>query len=129
MLIFFSCLPDAGQASTGKQSDNRPKADADKKPVATLEVGVASSWNIKGGAATFAPNLAAELTPIENWLELEAGVSAPFDGEGLPNRRTTIIKNGVLVSYLLKIYIWLSASVFAAPGMPHAVQRANHLWG
>jgi hypothetical protein len=35
------------------------------------------SWNFSGGAATFAPNVAAEVTPIENWLELEAGAS-PF---------------------------------------------------
>lgn len=33
--------------------------------------------DISGGATTFAPNLATECTPIENWLELEAGVS-PF---------------------------------------------------
>jgi hypothetical protein len=46
-------------------------------PVVILELGAATSWNVNGGAATFAPNLAAEVTPIENWLELEAGVS-PF---------------------------------------------------
>jgi hypothetical protein len=46
-------------------------------PVAILEVGASTNWNFNGGAATFAPNLAAECTPIGNWLELEAGVS-PF---------------------------------------------------
>ena len=40
-------------------------------------MGAAASWNINGGAASFAPNLAAECTPIDGWLELEAGVS-PF---------------------------------------------------
>ncbi len=40
-------------------------------------MGASTNWNFNGGAATFAPNLAAECTPIENWLELEAGVS-PF---------------------------------------------------
>ena len=45
--------------------------------MAILEIGAATSWNIKGGAATFAPNLAGEITPVERWLELEAGVS-PF---------------------------------------------------
>ncbi len=47
------------------------------EPVAILELGAAANWNFSGGAATFAPNLAAECTPIENRLELEAGVS-PF---------------------------------------------------
>jgi hypothetical protein len=46
-------------------------------PVVILELGAAASWNVNGGATTFAPNLAAEVTPIDNWLELEAGVS-PF---------------------------------------------------
>jgi hypothetical protein len=46
-------------------------------PSVILELGAATSWNTIGGAASFAPNLAAETTPIENWLEIEAGVS-PF---------------------------------------------------
>jgi hypothetical protein len=52
-------------------------AAQEKEPVAILEIGAATSWNVSGGAASFAPNLAAETTPIENWLELEVGVS-PF---------------------------------------------------
>jgi hypothetical protein len=51
--------------------------DQDKDPIAILELGAATSWELTGGSATFAPNLAAEITPIENWLEIEAGVS-PF---------------------------------------------------
>ena len=56
-----------------------------KTLVAIVELGAATSWNFSGGAATFAPNLAAEITPVENWLELEAGVSPFFtrnDGMG-----------------------------------------------
>jgi len=48
-----------------------------KDPAAILEIGASTSWNVTGGAATFAPTFAVEITPIENWLELEAGVS-PF---------------------------------------------------
>jgi hypothetical protein len=46
-------------------------------PSVILEIGAATSWTTTGGAASFAPNLAAETTPIENWLEIEAGIS-PF---------------------------------------------------
>lgn len=67
-----------GQASAAKQSLNQPQASNDKDPAAILEVGAATNWNIHGGAATFAPNLAAEVTPIEGWLELEAGTSPYF---------------------------------------------------
>ncbi len=64
------CLPVFGQdrSEASKEADDG---------VVILEVGAATNWNFRGGAATFAPNLAAECTPIENWLELEAGVS-PF---------------------------------------------------
>jgi hypothetical protein len=67
----------ARQTSSQESSGRPRKAGDDKDPVAIVELGAATSWNFSGGAATFAPNLAAEVTPIENWLELEAGVS-PF---------------------------------------------------
>ena len=75
--LFLSlCLPAHGQSSS-KTSFVTQETGQDKDPIAILEVGAATSWNFSGGAATFAPNLAAEATPIENWLELEIGVS-PF---------------------------------------------------
>src|SRR5580700_205742 len=54
---------------------NEPPLDDD--PSVIVELGASASWNTTGGAASFAPNLAAETNPIDNWLELEAGVS-PF---------------------------------------------------
>jgi hypothetical protein len=75
-LFLFSYLPTHGQP-LGESSRRSQEATEDKDPVAIVELGAATSWNFSGGAATFAPNLAAEVTPIENWLELEAGVS-PF---------------------------------------------------
>jgi hypothetical protein len=76
-LFLFLCLPARGQTCSRPPSGPPQRTVEDKDPVAIVEVGAATSWNFGGGAATFAPNLAAEVTPIENWLELEAGV-APF---------------------------------------------------
>lgn len=45
---------------------------------AILEVGGAASWSLPDGTSSFGPNFAAEVTPIENWLELEAGVTPLF---------------------------------------------------
>jgi hypothetical protein len=73
----FLCLPAHGQGSLKAPSSHPQEIVEDKDPIAIVELGSATSWNVGGGAATFAPNLAAEVTPIENWLELEAGVS-PF---------------------------------------------------
>ncbi|HEV3219040.1 MAG TPA: hypothetical protein VGZ48_04670 [Candidatus Acidoferrales bacterium] len=50
----------------------------DKEPVAVLEIGGAANWNFKGGGSSFGPTVAVEFTPIENWLELEAGVTPLF---------------------------------------------------
>ena len=76
-LLLLLCLPAHGQTASKTSSVAPQKASEDQEPVAIVELGAATNWNFSGGAATFAPNLAAEITPIENWLELEAGVS-PF---------------------------------------------------
>ena len=75
--LFVWCLPVYGQAAPQEPSTRVGSTVADKENKAILEVGGAASWNVGGGAATWAPNLAAEIEPIENWLELEVGVS-PF---------------------------------------------------
>src|SRR5580698_9435225 len=76
--FLLCCLSAFGQEAANDSSIHPTKTakDADDT-IAILEVGASTNWNFNGGAATFAPNLAAECTPIENWLELEAGVS-PF---------------------------------------------------
>src|ERR1700733_5244296 len=76
-VFLFLVLPVCGQTSPNPSFDHPQEASPDKDPAAILEIGAATSWNVTGGAATFAPNFAVETTPIENWLELEAGVS-PF---------------------------------------------------
>jgi len=51
---------------------------ADDEPAAVVELGGAASWNIKNGGSSFGPDVAVEVTPIENWLELEAGTTPLF---------------------------------------------------
>jgi hypothetical protein len=50
---------------------------ADDEPAAIVELGGAASWN-PGGGLSFGPDIAVEATPIENWLELEAGTTPLF---------------------------------------------------
>jgi hypothetical protein len=50
----------------------------DKEPAAVLELGAAPNLSLKGGGSSFGPTVAVEVTPIENWLELEAGVTPLF---------------------------------------------------
>jgi hypothetical protein len=50
----------------------------DKEPAAVVELGGSTSWSITEGGTSFGPTVAVEITPIENWLELEAGVTPLF---------------------------------------------------
>jgi len=76
--VFLLLISSAhGQTSLDRSPGHEQQVSKDRDPAAILEFGAATSWNVTGGAATFAPTFAVETTPIENWLELEAGVS-PF---------------------------------------------------
>ena len=50
----------------------------DKEPVAVIELGAAANRSLTEGQSSFGPTVAVEATPIENWLELEAGVTPLF---------------------------------------------------
>ncbi len=50
----------------------------EKEAVAIAEFGAAPSWNLKGGKMSLSPGIAVEATPIEDWLELEAGITPTF---------------------------------------------------
>src|ERR1700685_4086012 len=77
-VFLFLTLPVYSQTSPDRLQSHSEKTIEEKDPAAILEIGAATSWNVTGGAATFAPNFAVETTPIENWLEIEAGVSSFF---------------------------------------------------
>lgn len=50
----------------------------DKDPIAIVELGGAAGWNLKDGGSSFGGDFAVEITPIENWLEVEAGTTPVF---------------------------------------------------
>lgn len=68
-LLFFT-LNAIGQVS--------PKDTLIKKePVAVAEFGGAASLGFKGGSS-FGYSAAVEVTPVEDWLELESGITTTF---------------------------------------------------
>ncbi len=75
--VFMPCMYADGQAAPPASPTRAETTVDDRENKAILEIGAATSWNVSGGAATFGPNRAVEIEPIENWLELELGVS-PF---------------------------------------------------
>ena len=50
----------------------------EKEPAAVVEIGGAAEWSITSGGSSFGPTVAVEVTPVENWLELEFGVTPLF---------------------------------------------------
>jgi hypothetical protein len=70
--LFSSCLAYSQASTTARPAH---PVEEEKEPIAIVEIGAATNWNFNGGAATFAPDLAVECTPIEDWLEIEAGVN------------------------------------------------------
>jgi hypothetical protein len=65
---FFLCCANAFAQSV----------EVDKEPAAVLEIGAAASHSLTEGESSAGPTVAVEVTPIENWLELEAGVTPLF---------------------------------------------------
>jgi hypothetical protein len=95
--------------------------DAEKEHVAIVELGGAGEWGVKhGGSSSYGPSLAVETTPIEHWLEIEAGV-APLFSRGQTEWD---------VDLLFKKPFTLSNSVEfmvgAGPTWSHVVSRGRH---
>ncbi len=80
-MLGWVCLAASGQVAVRSSVPAARQAETEDEAPVILELGSAMSWDVSGGAATFAPNVAAETTPIEGVLELEAGVS-PFFTRG-----------------------------------------------
>jgi hypothetical protein len=59
-------------------SGNALAQTGDKEPAAVVELGAAASRSLTEDQSSFGPSVAVEVTPIENWLELEAGVTPLF---------------------------------------------------
>jgi hypothetical protein len=59
-------------------SQDQDTSDTAKQTVAILEIAGATSTSLRGERSSFGPNIAVEITPIENWLELEMGVTPLF---------------------------------------------------
>src|SRR5580658_9770471 len=54
---------------------------AEKEPAAILELGAAASRSMNNGGSAGGPSFAVEVTPIKEWLELEAGVTPLFSAQ------------------------------------------------
>jgi len=77
-LHFLSATNFVLSASLTLCSEMALAQSVDKDPVAIVELGGAAGRSLKNGGSSFGADAAVEVTPIENWLELEAGVTPLF---------------------------------------------------
>ena len=75
MTIYSSVLLIASAVVWSEQSVAQ---SIEKEPAAVVELGGAASRSLTDRQSSFGPTVAVEVTPIENWLELEAGVTPLF---------------------------------------------------
>jgi hypothetical protein len=87
------------------------------------------------GAASFAPNLAAETTPIENWLELEAGVtpfftrnSTEWDAELLFNKPWTLTRKAEFMLGIGLDWVYLRQNGTTSNPIPGEVAGDFMFW-
>ena len=52
--------------------------DKEPEPAAIVELGGAAGQDLNGGGSSFGGDFAVEFTPIEKWLEIEAGTTPLF---------------------------------------------------
>ena len=57
-------------------------SQTETKEGAVLELGGASSWNIRGGAPAYGADVAVEVTPIAKWLAIEMGTTSFISRRG-----------------------------------------------
>lgn len=67
------------------------QATGDKEAAAILELGGAISRSLTESTTTAGPNVALEVTPVENWLELEIGVTPLFHRRHLTEWSTDVL--------------------------------------
>jgi hypothetical protein len=60
-------------------SQNVAAQSVDKDPAAIVEIGAAASRSVQDHLTSYGPTVAVEVTPIDNWLELEVGVTPLFN--------------------------------------------------
>ncbi len=73
LTVLFLC---AGLSAQDPHA-SAPEKKAEEE-VAVVEIGAAPSRNLKDHTSSLGPTLAVEVSPVEHWLELEAGVTPSF---------------------------------------------------
>jgi hypothetical protein len=90
--------------------------EKENEPIAELELGVSGDWDLAGGAFSLGPSLGIEVTPIKDWLEIEAEVSPVFGGGRTEWETELIFKKPFELSDKLEVMPGLGPAWFYKTG-------------
>jgi hypothetical protein len=77
----------------------------EKEPTAILEIGAAGEWSFTDHAGRLGPTVAVEVTPIPEWLEIEAGVTSLFNHGGTEWSADLIFKKPFTISDKVELMV------------------------
>ena len=103
------------------------KAQAEEKiePSAIIEFGGAGEWGLRNGGSSFGPTVAIEVTPIKNWLEIEAGVTPRFGGGHTEWSTDLLFKKPYSLSDSVEFMVGLGPEWVHTTGMGRTVDSIN----
>jgi hypothetical protein len=85
------------------------------KELAVIEIGAVPSRNLKNHAPSLGPTIAVEVSPIEKWLELEAGTTLSFGRDSTEWTTDLLFKKPWTLSSTVELMVgagpeWIRAS-------------------
>ena len=109
-LLVAGLMAAPGQILAGEKVDDDHRG-------AVLEIGTAGEWGLKDANTSFGPSVAIEVTPIEHWLEIEAGITPLFSKGGTEWEADLVFKKPFQLSKNVEFMAgvgpqWSSTSAF-----------------
>ena len=111
-LLVIGLIAAPGQIVAGELADDDHRG-------AVVELGSAGESGLNGGKPSFGPSLAVEVTPIEHWLEIEAGITPLFSKGGTEWEADLVFKKPFQLSKNVEFMVgvgpqWSSTSAFGS---------------
>lgn len=108
----FPCLAVHAFGSDTQPGQKPPSIDH----AVVVEIGAAGEWEIEEDSRHFGGTVAVEVTPIENVLELECGVTVLDADEGLETSMDVLFKKPYRLSPRVEFMIGLGPEIAHASG-------------
>jgi hypothetical protein len=112
VLLLAGLIAAPGHVLAGEHPDDDHRG-------AVLEIASAGERGLNDGKTSFGPSLAVEVTPIEHWLEIEAGITPLFSKGGTEWEADLVFKKPFQLSKNVEFMAgvgpqWSSTSSFGA---------------